>query len=72
MKRLLVFIMILVTGSSFMQDDNYYIMFIKGNAVNTVTGRGSRIGDMLRPSDKILLKDANSKVVLLHSKKGRI
>jgi cold shock CspA family protein len=72
MKRLLLFIMILVMCSSFMQDDNYYIMFIKGNAVNTVTGRGSRMGDMLRPSDKILLKDANSKVVLFHSKKGRL
>lgn len=72
MKRLLVLILILVMGSSFMQDDNYYVMFIKGNALNTVTSRGIKIGDMLRPTDKILLKDVNSKLVLFNSKKGRL
>lgn len=72
MKRILGFILIVVMGSSFMQDDNYYVMFIKGNALNNSNARGLRVADMLRPTDKILLKDANSKVVLFHSKKGRL
>lgn len=72
MKRIGVLILILVIGSSFIQDDHYYVMFISGNAYNSSTSKGLRIGDVLKPSDKIILKEAHSKVVLFHSQKGRL
>jgi hypothetical protein len=59
-------------GSSFMQEDNFYIIYVKGSAVNSVNNRTVRVGDMLKPTDKILLNDANSKLVLIHSKRGRV
>lgn len=72
MKRLLFALVILLMGSSFMQDENFYVIYIKGGAINTITSRGVRIGDMLKPNDKIFLRDANSKLVLIHPKKGRL
>ncbi len=62
----------MVIGSSFMQDDNFYVIYIKGGAINTINSRGVRIGDMLKPNDKIFLRDASSKLVLIHPKKGRL
>ena len=72
MKRILFALLILVMGSSFMQEDNFYIIYVKGSAVNSVNNRTVRVGDMLKPTDKILLNDANSKLVLIHSKRGRV
>ncbi|HLD52890.1 MAG TPA: hypothetical protein VJA82_06285 [Sediminibacterium sp.] len=72
MKRLLFALVILVMGSSFMQEDNFYVIYIKGGAINTVSNRGVRMGDMLKPTDKLILRDANSKLVLIHPKKGRL
>jgi len=72
MKRILFALLIFVMGSSFMQEDNFYIIYIKGSAINSVNNRTVRIGDMLKPSDKIVLNDANSKLVLIHSKRGRV
>lgn len=72
MKRILVALLILVMGTSFMQEDNFYVIYVKGGAINTVNNRGIRVGDMLKPSDKIFLNDANSKLVLIHSKRGRV
>lgn len=72
MKRILFALLIIVMGSSFMQEDNFYIIYVKGSAVNSVNNRSVRVGDMLKPTDKILLNDANSKLVLIHSKRGRV
>jgi len=72
MKRILFALLIFVMGSSFMQEDNFYINYIKGSAIKSVNNRTVRIGDMLKPSDKIVLNDANSKLVLIHSKRGRV
>jgi len=72
MKRIMVALLILVMGSGFMQEDNFYIIYIKRGAVNAVNNRSVRVGDMLKPSDKILLNDANSKLVMIHSKRGRV
>ncbi|MDP1973183.1 MAG: hypothetical protein Q8J87_09430, partial [Sediminibacterium sp.] len=72
MKKILFALLILVMGSSFMQEDQFYVVYIKGGAINTVTSRGLRMGDMLKTTDKVLLKDANSKLVLIHAKRGRV
>ena len=72
MKKILFALLILVMGSSFMQEDPFYVVYVKGGAINTVTSRGLRMGDMLKSTDKVQLKDANSKLVLIHAKRGRI
>ncbi len=72
MKRPLIALLILVMGTSFMQEDNFYVIYVKGGATNTVNNRGVRMGDMLKPTDKIFLRDATSKLVLIHSKRGRV
>ena len=72
MKRFVLGIVIMIVCMSFMQEDNFYVIYLKGNAINTVSNRGVRLGDALKPTDKILLQDANSKLVLIHAKKGRM
>lgn len=72
MKRFVLGIVIMIVCMSFMQEDNFYVIYMKGNALNTVSNRGVRLGDALKPTDKILLQDANSKLVLIHAKKGRM
>lgn len=72
MKRIVLGIVIMIVCMSFMQEDNFYVIYMKGNALNTVSNRGVRLGDALKPTDKILLQDANSKLVLIHAKKGRM
>lgn len=72
MKRLLFALLTLVMGTSFMQEDNFHVIYVKGGAINTVNSRVVRIGDMLKSTDKIFLKDANSKLVLIHAKRGRV
>lgn len=72
MKRFVLGIVIMIVCMSFMQEDNFYVIYMKGNAINTVANRGVRLGDALKPTDKIQLQDANSKLVLIHAKKGRM
>ncbi len=72
MKRFLLGIVVMIVCMSFMQEDNFYIIYIKGNAMNAVSSRGLRLGDALKPTDKVVLQDANSKVVLIHAKRGRL
>ena len=72
MKRFVLGIVVMIVCMSFMQEDNFYIIYVKGNAINTITNRGVRLGDALKPTDKIQLQDANSKLVLIHAKRGRM
>lgn len=72
MKKFIIGIVLMIVCMSFMQEDNFYVIYIKGNALNAVSSRGLRLGDPLKPTDKIVLQDANSKVVLIHAKRGRL
>lgn len=72
MKRFLLGIIVMIVCMSFMQEDNYYILYIKGGAINLLNNRPLRVGDPLKSSEKIQLTDANAKVVLIHSQKGRL
>ena len=56
MKRFVLGIVIMIVCMSFMQEDNFYVIYMKGNALNTVSNRGVRLGDALKPTDKILLQ----------------
>lgn len=72
MKKFILGIVLMIVCMSFMQEDNFYVIYIKGNALNAVSSRGLRLGDPLKPTDKVVLQDANSKVVLIHAKRGRL
>ena len=72
MKKFIIGIVLMIVCMSFMQEDNFYVIHIKGNALNAVSNRGLRLGDPLKPTDKVVLQDANSKVVLIHAKRGRL
>jgi hypothetical protein len=72
MKKVLIALLLFVLGSSFMQEDNYYVLYVKGNATNALNSRVIRMGDIVKPTDRIVLGDANSKVVFIHAKKGRL
>lgn len=65
-------ILVMILSMSFMQEDNYYVIYIKGSAINANNNRNVRMGDMLKTTDKVVLKDANSKLVLIHPKNGRV
>ena len=72
LKHISIGLIIMLIGMSFMQEDNFYVIYIKGSAINTQNNRAVRMGDMLKPTDKIALKDANSKLVVIHPKNGRL
>ncbi|MBA4258882.1 MAG: hypothetical protein C0446_06940 [Chitinophaga sp.] len=72
LKHISIGLIIMLLGMSFMQEDNYYVIYIKGSAFNTISKRTVRMGDMLKPSDKVELKDPNAKLVLIHPDKGRL
>lgn len=40
--------------------------------MNAFANRSVKLGDAIKPTDKIVLQDANSKVVLIHAKRGRL
>lgn len=72
MKRILIALLVIVIGSSFMQDDNYYVLFVRGISINGSNNRNIKVGDMLKPTDKVVVKDANAKIVLIHPRNGRV
>jgi hypothetical protein len=72
LKHISIGLIIMFLSMSFMQEDNYYVIYIKGSAINTVSNRTVRMGDLLKITDKIVLKDGNSKLVLIHPNKGRV
>ena len=72
MKKVLIVLLFFVMGSSFMQEDNYYVLYVKGSATNAVNSRVIKMGDLIKPTDRIVLNDANAKVIFIHAKKGRL
>ena len=56
---------------SFIQQEQYYITFIKGIVLVERTGKQVKIGETLLPSDKLIFKNSTDKLACISPGKGR-
>lgn len=70
MKNILLLIPFFVLVS-FIQQEKYYITFIKGTVLVQRTGKPVKIAETLLPSDKLIFKDSNAKLACISPGKGR-
>lgn len=70
MKNILLLIPFFVLVS-FVQEEKYYITFIKGTVLVERTGKQVKISETLLTSDKLIFKDNNAKLACISPGKGR-
>ena len=56
---------------AFTQTEKYYVTFVKGFVMVQGTGRAVKVGDALKPADKLHFKDVEAKLSCISPGKGR-